>query len=96
VSFLPVLIKGGKPLKVPGEWATTKQPRTIIGEYANGDLIMIVTLERLQDKLAELGVKEGYNLDGGGSSTFIFKGQVLNRPSDGEHRPVVTNIIIRP
>jgi len=55
-----------------------------------------VTLERLQDKLAELGVKEGYNLDGGGSSTFIFKGQVLNRPSDGEHRPVVTNIIIRP
>ncbi len=108
VSFLPVLIQGGKPLKVPKEWETTRQPRTIIGEYANGDLIMIVvdgrqsdwssgvTLERLQVKLAELGVKEGYNLDGGGSSTFIFKGQVLNRPSDGRQRPVVTNIVVLP
>ncbi|MFZ5634426.1 MAG: phosphodiester glycosidase family protein [Bacillota bacterium] len=108
VSFLPVLIQNGKPLSVPKEWQTTKQPRTIIGEYANGDLIMIVvdgrqtdwssgvTLERLQFKLAELGVKEGYNLDGGGSSTFVFKGKVLNRPSDGRQRPVVTNIVILP
>jgi len=55
-----------------------------------------VTLERLQVKLAELGVKEGYNLDGGGSSTFVFKGEVLNRPSDGKQRPVVTNIVIMP
>lgn len=55
-----------------------------------------VTLERLQVKLSELGVKEGYNLDGGGSSTFIFKGVVLNRPSDGRQRPVFTNIVILP
>ncbi len=108
VSFLPILIKGGQPLAVPKEWATTKQPRTIIGEYANGDFIMIVvdgrqsdwssgvTLERLQIKLAELGVKEGYNLDGGGSSAFVFQGKVLNRPSDGGQRPVATNIVILP
>lgn len=108
VSFLPVLIQDGKPIPLPKQWQTTRQPRTIIGEYANGDLIMIVvdgrqadwssgvTLERLQVKLAELGVKEGYNLDGGGSSTFIFKGVVLNRPSDGSQRPVVTNIVILP
>lgn len=108
VSFLPVLIRQGQPASIPEEWKTTRQPRTIIGEYANGDLILIVvdgrqadwssgvTLERLQVKLAELGVKEGYNLDGGGSSTFIFKGEVLNRPSDGKQRPVVTNIVIMP
>jgi exopolysaccharide biosynthesis protein len=108
VSFLPVLIRQGKPASIPQEWVTTRQPRTIIGEYANGDLILIVvdgrqsdwssgvTLERLQVKLAELGVKEGYNLDGGGSSTFIFRGEVLNRPSDGRQRPVVTNIVIMP
>lgn len=108
VSFLPILIKGGQPLPVPREWETTKQPRTIIGEYANGDFILIVvdgrqndwssgvTLERLQLKLAELGVKEGYNLDGGGSSTFVFQGQTLNRPSDGKQRPVATNIVILP
>jgi len=108
VSFLPILIKGGQPQTVPKEWATTKQPRTIIGEYANGDFILIVvdgrqsdwssgvTLERLQNKLAELGVKEGYNLDGGGSSTMIFKGKVLNRPSDGKQRSVANNIVIIP
>ncbi len=108
VSFLPILLKDGRPVTPPEDWRTTKEPRTIIGEYANGDLILIVvdgrqsdwssgvTLERLQSKLAELGVKEGYNLDGGGSSTFIFKGEVLNRPSDGRQRPVVTNILVLP
>jgi exopolysaccharide biosynthesis protein len=108
VSFLPILIKAGKPQPVPKEWQSTKQPRTIIGEYANGDFIMIVvdgrqsdwssgvSLERLQNKLAELGVKEGYNLDGGGSSTMVFKGQVLNRPSDGKERKVSNNIVIMP
>lgn len=108
VSFLPILIKAGKPQEVPKEWQITKQPRTIIGEYANGDLILIVvdgrqsdwssgvTLERLQNKLAELGVKEGYNLDGGGSSTMVFKGQVLNRPSSGKEREVSNSIVILP
>ncbi|MGI6451963.1 MAG: phosphodiester glycosidase family protein [Syntrophomonadaceae bacterium] len=108
VSFLPVLIKEGQPAPIPKDWAWARQPRTLIGEYANGDLILIVvdgrqsdwssgvTLERLQVKLIELGVKNGFNLDGGGSSTMVFQGEVLNRPSDGSQRPVVTNIIIMP
>lgn len=108
VTFIPTLIKNGKIQPIPEEWAKTKQPRTILGEYANGDLIMIVvdgrqadwssgvTLERLIEKLVELGVKEGYNLDGGGSSAFVYKGAVLNKPSDGKLRPVVTNIVIIP
>lgn len=108
VSFIPILIKNGVIQKIPSEWANTKQPRTIIGEYANGDLIMIVvdgrqadwssgvTLERLIEKLVELGVKEAYNLDGGGSSTFVYGKEVLNRPSDGKLRPVVTNIVVMP
>jgi len=108
VSFVPVLIKGGLVRPIDKDWELTKQPRTIIGEYANGDIIMIevdgrqnnwsagVTLERLLEKLVELGVKEAYNLDGGGSSTFVYDGKVLNRPSDGKPRPVVTNIVIYP
>ncbi|RYD02448.1 hypothetical protein N752_24265 [Desulforamulus aquiferis] len=106
VSFVPILIQGGKPVPLPAKWQNTKHPRTIFGEYANGDLILIVvdgrqsdwssgvTLERLQIKLIELGVKEGYNLDGGGSSTFIFDGQVLNRPSDGIQRAMATNLVV--
>lgn len=108
VSFVPVLIKDRKPVDIPRKWQHQKQPRTILGEYGNGDLIMIVvdgrqsdwsngvTLERLQIKLIELGVVEAYNLDGGGSSTFVYKGKVLNRPSDGKERPVATNIVVMP
>ncbi len=108
VSFIPILIKGGIVRPIHEDWKLTRQPRTIIGEYANGDLIMIVvdgrqsnwssgvTLEDLLDKLVELGVKEGYNLDGGGSSTFVYDKEILNKPSDGSARPVVTNIVILP
>lgn len=108
VSFIPVLLQGGEKVAIPEKWEETKQPRTIIGQYANDDLIFIVvdgrqndwsagvSLERLQDKLLELGVKEGYNLDGGGSSAMYYNGELLNKPSDGKQRPVVNNIIIKP
>jgi exopolysaccharide biosynthesis protein len=108
VSFIPVLLKDGNKLEIPEKWVQTNQPRTIIGKYANDDLIMIVidgrqgkwsigvTLEHLQDKLLKLGVKEAYNLDGGGSSTMYFNGMVLNKPSDGKERPVANNIVIMP
>jgi len=108
VSFIPVLLKDGQKLEIPADWKTTRQPRTIIGKYANDDLIMIVidgrqndwsigvTLETLQDKLLELGVKEAYNLDGGGSSAMYYNGKILNQPSDGKERPVVNNIVIMP
>ena len=29
------------------------------------------------------GVKTAYNLDGGGSSTLYFNGQVINKPTTG-------------
>lgn len=108
VSFIPILIKDGQKLALPGPWKTSKHPRTIIGQYANDDLIMIVvdgrqgqwssgiTLERLQDKLIELGVKDAYNLDGGGSTAMYFKGKVLNKPSSGYERPVANHFIIAP
>lgn len=108
VSFVPVLIKDRKPVDIPKKWQHQKQPRTILGEYGNGDLIMIVvdgrqsswsngvTLERLQIKLIELGVIDAYNLDGGGSSAFVYNGEVLNRPSDGRQRSVPTNIVVMP
>lgn len=108
VSFIPALIKGYEKLEIPVEWKSTKHPRTIIGKYANDDLILIVidgrrgnwssgaSLERVQDKLLELGVKEAYNLDGGGSSIMYFDGEILNKPSDGSERPVANSIVILP
>jgi hypothetical protein len=105
-SFLPTLLKDGEKQPIPPKWANAKQPRTLIGHFKNGDLLFIVidgrnegwsdgvTLEEAQRKLLEFNVRDAYNLDGGGSSTFYYQGEVLNRPVGGE-RKVKTNIIIR-
>lgn len=107
-SFLPTLLKNGKKQSIPKDWANTRQPRTIIGHFTNGDLLIIVidgrrqgwssgvTLEEAQDKLLEFNVRDAYNLDGGGSSTFYYNGKVLNKPSDGKERLVPSNLVIMP
>ncbi|MNL52086.1 hypothetical protein D3C87_1752320 [compost metagenome] len=51
------------------------------------------TLEELQNKLSNMGVIDAYNLDGGGSSSLIFNGRVINKPSDGNLRKVPTNFL---
>ena len=107
-SFLPTLLKDGKKQPIPGAWANTRHPRTLIGHFVNEDLLFIVidgrregwsmgvTLEEAQNKLLEFKVRDAYNLDGGGSSTFYYNGKVLNRPSDGKERRVLTNIVVLP
>ena len=56
-----------------------------------------MTLEELASVLIELGAVEAINLDGGGSTTLVVKGRILNHPSDptGE-RPVSDAILVRP
>lgn len=107
-SFLPRLLQDGKRLPIPKEWANARQPRTLIGHFDNGDLLMIVidgrregwsngvTLEEAQKKLQEFHVVDAYNLDGGGSSAFYYKGKLLNKPSGGRERAVVSNLVIMP
>lgn len=107
-SFLPTLIKDAKKQPIPKAWANKKEPRTLIGHFTNGDVLMIVidgrqkgysegvTLEDAQDKLIQLNIRDAYNLDGGGSSTFYYKGQVLNRPSDGKERNVISSFVLLP
>ena len=107
-SFLPTLLLDGKKQVIPAAWANTRQPRTLVGHFENDDLLFIVidgrrtgwsvgvTLEEAQEKLLEFKVRDAYNLDGGGSSTFYYDGKVLNRPSDGAERRVVTNIVVLP
>ncbi|RXI97783.1 phosphodiester glycosidase family protein [Anaerobacillus alkaliphilus] len=107
-SFLPTLLKSGEKQPIPARWANTRHPRTLIGHFDNGDLFFMVvdgrrggwsngvTLEEAQDKLLEFNIRDAYNLDGGGSSTFYYNGKILNKPSDGVERRVTTNIIVIP
>lgn len=107
-SFVPTLLKDGKKQPIPSKWRNRKEPRTLIGHFSNGDLLFIVidgrqkdyslgvTLEEAQDKLLEFNIRDAYNLDGGGSSTFYYNGKVLNRPSDGRERKLASNFVVIP
>ncbi|GGA38499.1 phosphodiester glycosidase family protein [Paenibacillus physcomitrellae] len=106
-TFVPVLLKNGIRQGIPDKWKTSpyRAPRTVIGNYKDDQLLIVVvdgynengasgaTLEELQNKLINLGVKDAYNLDGGGSSSLIFGGKVINHPSDKALRPVPTHFL---
>lgn len=106
-TFVPTLLKDGKKQTIPAKYRNKREPRTMIGHFSNGDLLLIVidgrqkgsagiTLEEAQEKLLEWNVRDAYNFDGGGSSTFVYKGKVLNSPSDGRERKVVSNFVVIP
>ncbi|MFC0213036.1 phosphodiester glycosidase family protein [Paenibacillus chartarius] len=106
-TFVPVLLKGGVKQPIPAQWQTSpaRAARTVVGNYKHDQLLFIVTdgydesgnsgatLAELQDKMVSLGIKDAYNLDGGGSSTLVWEGQVINRPSDGKLRPLATHYL---
>ena len=83
---------------VPSQLALP-EPRTAVGQLADGRIILVVVDGRrrgyssgmtnfeLALTLVRLGAVTGAALDGGGSSTMAFDGQLLNRPS-GAERPV--------
>ncbi len=106
-TFVPVLLQNGRKTAIPYQWQTSpaRAARTVIANYKNDQLLFIVTdgrdesgnsgatLAELQDKLIALGIKDAYNLDGGGSSTLIWGGSLINRPSDGKQRPLATHFL---
>ncbi|MFZ8758489.1 phosphodiester glycosidase family protein [Microbacterium sp. HMH0099] len=74
------------------------QPRTAVGVIDENHLVFVVvdgrqegysegvTLPELADIMLSLGATTAYNLDGGGSSTMYFNGEVVNSPSNGGER----------
>jgi hypothetical protein len=81
------------------------EPRTAVGQLADGRIVLLVVDGRrrgyssgmtnfeLALTLVRLGAVTGAALDGGGSSTMAFDGQLLNRPS-GAERPVSEALLI--
>lgn len=106
ISFGPVLIVNGQPRISSGSgWGI--QPRTCIGQRQDGAVLFLVidgrqtdslgaTLKNAQDILLNYGAYNAFNLDGGASSTMVFDGALVNKPSDiaGE-RYVPTAFIVK-
>jgi exopolysaccharide biosynthesis protein len=44
-----------------------------------------MSLDQLAQEFVERGAATAYNLDGGGSSTMWFNGEVINNPTDGRY-----------
>jgi exopolysaccharide biosynthesis protein len=82
-------------------------PRTAIAQRGDGSILFVATDGRqpgysvgmtnfeLAQTLVRLGAVRGMALDGGGSSTLAFDGQVLNRPSDGQERMVSNALMLQ-
>lgn len=95
LSFGPALVVDGTITVTPADEvgkAMADNPRTAIGIYEPGHYVLIVsdgrtreseglTLYELAEFLQSLGVTTAYNLDGGGSSTMVFMGTVVNNPT---------------
>lgn len=55
-----------------------------------------MTLPELTNLLMALGAQEALNLDGGGSSVMVIRGETVNRPSDPQgERAVVNALVVR-
>ena len=97
LSFGPALLENGVISVDPNDevgQAKASNPRTAIGVVNGLHYLFIVSDGRTDEseglslyELAlfakELGAQTVYNLDGGGSSTMVFMGEVINNPTSG-------------
>ncbi len=73
-----------------------RHPRTAVGVKTDGTLLFVtvdgrqpaesvgMSIPELTDLMLELGSLSAVNLDGGGSTTMVIEGRIVNRPSGSE------------
>lgn len=98
-SFGPVLLNNSEISVGENEevgMAMASNPRTAVGYLGNNHYVFVVSdgrtsesaglsLYELASFMKEIGVVDAYNLDGGGSSTMVFKGEIINNPTTNGH-----------
>lgn len=87
-------------------FSVTRHPRTGIGFSRDSTKLYFVTVDGRGESssgmsLAEfaslmqaLGIAQGLNLDGGGSTTLVIRGHVVNHPSDSTGERAVGNALM--
>ena len=95
LAFGPSLVENGEIVVNTNSevgQSMASNPRTAIGIIDENHYIIVVSdgrtsesqgisLYELAEVMKSYGVKTAYNLDGGGSSTLYFNGQVINKPT---------------
>lgn len=104
----PTLVEDGRVV-VPKSRAPffARHPRTGVAVTRRGKVIFAtvdgrqrrsrgMTLRGFALFFRGLGAETALNLDGGGSTTMVVRGRVMNRPSDGPERPVSSALVVLP
>ena len=100
LAFGPALVENSEIAVGTNEevgQALASNPRTAIGIIDENHYIIVVSdgrtseskglsLYQMAEVMKSYGVKTAYNLDGGGSSTLYFNGQVINKPTTGGNK----------
>ena len=100
LAFGPALVENGEiavDTNTEVGQAMSSNPRTAIGIIDENHYIIVVSdgrtseseglsLYQLAEVMKSYGAKTAYNLDGGGSSTLYFNGQVINKPTTGGNK----------
>jgi exopolysaccharide biosynthesis protein len=88
-------------------FSSDRHPRTAIGFSSDSTKLFLITVDGRRESdsgmsltelarvMLDLGVYEGMNFDGGGSTTMVVDGKIVNSPSDktGE-RPVGSGLLV--
>ncbi|HST08238.1 MAG TPA: phosphodiester glycosidase family protein, partial [Gemmatimonadaceae bacterium] len=86
--------------------AEMRHPRTALGFSRDSTTLLILTVDgrsensggmtlvELARVMRELGAWQAMNFDGGGSTTMVIEGKVVNQPSDKEGERAVGNALL--
>jgi hypothetical protein len=87
-------------------FSAQRHPRSAVGFSRDSAVVYLVTVDGRQDAsvgmtlvelgdfLVSIGVFQGMNFDGGGSTALVIDGRVVNRPSDQTGERTVGNAIL--
>ena len=87
-------------------FSSTRHPRTGVGFSRDSSTLYLITVDGRSESssgmslgefaslMQALGVAQGLNLDGGGSTTLVLRGQVVNHPSDSTGERKVGNALL--
>jgi hypothetical protein len=105
----PSLLENGRVTvgTCTGSYFCDRNPRTGIGFTKTGKILLVTVDGRQDDSVGmtlmgfaklfrHLGAVSALNLDGGGSTTMWVKGNVVNKPSGVDQRPVGSSILVLP
>jgi hypothetical protein len=106
ISGNPILVLNGGPAPLDqGAFNVDRHPRTAVGFNADTTRLYLVTVDgrqvvsagmsnfELRDFFLRIGAAHAINLDGGGSTTMVVRGDIVNVPSGGTERPVANALL---